>query len=99
MAPQPCTGRLHGLGHILMRHVLSTIVCAVASVLLAAAAFDAMASERDMILAYPPAARSDQVDTYNSTKVADPYRCLGAIPSTDTRAWVEAGPTLSTACL
>src|ERR1700693_1338542 len=99
MSPRQCTARLRGPGPILMRNVLSTIGCAVTSLLLAAAAFDAMASERDMILAYPPAARSDQVDTYNSTRVADPYRWLEDIDSTETRAWVEAEAKLSNAYL
>lgn len=82
-----------------MRHVLSTIGYAAANLLLAGAAFGATALERPMILAYPPAARSDQVDTYNGTKVADPYRWLEDIDSADTRAWVEAEAKLSNAYL
>ena len=82
-----------------MRHVPSTIGYAAANLLLAGAAFGATALERPMILAYPPAARSDQVDTYNGTKVADPYRWLEDIDSADTRAWVEAEAKLSNAYL
>jgi prolyl oligopeptidase len=39
---------------------------------------------------YPPARRSDQVDTYFGEKVADPYRWLEDVDSPETRAWVEA---------
>src|SRR6202163_2793579 len=86
-------------GPVLMRHVPSTIGYAAANLLLAGAAFGATALERPMILAYPPAARSDQVDRYNGTKVADPYRWLEDIDSADTRAWVEAEARLSNAYL
>ncbi|HKC63302.1 MAG TPA: prolyl oligopeptidase family serine peptidase [Pyrinomonadaceae bacterium] len=41
-------------------------------------------------LNYPVARKSDQVDDYNGTKVADPYRWLEDLDSPETKAWVEA---------
>ncbi|MGA9507084.1 MAG: prolyl oligopeptidase family serine peptidase [Candidatus Sulfotelmatobacter sp.] len=41
-------------------------------------------------LNYPKAKRVDQVDDYNGTKVADPYRWLEDTDSPDTLAWVQA---------
>lgn len=41
-------------------------------------------------LQYPPARRSDQVDTYFGDKVADPYRWLEDVDSAETRKWIEA---------
>jgi prolyl oligopeptidase len=39
---------------------------------------------------YPPARRTDQVDTYHGVAVSDPYRWLEELDSPETRAWVEA---------
>lgn len=39
---------------------------------------------------YPDARRSDQVDDYHGTKVADPYRWLEDPDSSESRAWIEA---------
>jgi prolyl oligopeptidase len=39
---------------------------------------------------YPETRRSDQVDDYHGTRVADPYRWLEDTDSPETRAWVEA---------
>ncbi|MGA8622603.1 MAG: prolyl oligopeptidase family serine peptidase [Candidatus Sulfotelmatobacter sp.] len=41
-------------------------------------------------LVYPQARRSDQVDDYHGTKVADPYRWLEDTDSAETHSWVEA---------
>ena len=39
---------------------------------------------------YPAAPRSDQVDDYNGTKVADPYRPLENPDAPESRKWIEA---------
>jgi prolyl oligopeptidase len=39
---------------------------------------------------YPPTHRSDQVDNYHDTTVADPYRWLEDVDSQETRDWVKA---------
>src|SRR6266404_8939198 len=44
---------------------------------------------------YPVARKSDQVDDYHGTKVADPYRWLEDLDSEETRNWVEAENKLS----
>jgi prolyl oligopeptidase len=50
-------------------------------------------------LTYPQARRSDQVDDYHGTKVADPYRWLEDTDSAETHAWVEAENKLTFAYL
>ncbi len=40
-------------------------------------------------LSYPAAPKSDQVDDYSGTKVADPFRPLEEVDSAATRKWVE----------
>ncbi len=41
-------------------------------------------------LTYPSSHKSNQVDNYHNTLVADPYRWLEDPDSEDTRAWIEA---------
>lgn len=41
-------------------------------------------------VAYPETKKTDQVDDYHGTKVADPYRWLEDLDSADTSAWVQA---------
>src|SRR2546426_174987 len=50
-------------------------------------------------MTYPPARKSDQVDDYHGTKVADPYRWLEDLDSAETRSWVEAENKLTFAYL
>lgn len=46
-------------------------------------------------LAYPAAARVDQVDDYHGTRVADPYRWLERVDDAQTRQWVSAENSLA----
>src|ERR1039458_2958502 len=49
-----------------------------------------LAAETKTEFKYPAAPRSDQVDDYNGTKVADPYRPLENPDAPESRKWVEA---------
>jgi prolyl oligopeptidase len=44
---------------------------------------------------YPPTPRSDAVDTYFGTQVADPYRWLENVNSQESKQWVSAQTTLT----
>ena len=50
----------------------------------------AIAGPPDGPYSYPKAPRSETVDDYHGTRVADPYRPLEDPDSAETRAWVEA---------
>src|SRR5205085_12630167 len=43
-----------------------------------------------MQLTYPASQKTDHVDDYHGTKIADPYRWLEDLDSDETRKWVEA---------
>lgn len=45
--------------------------------------------------AYPPARRGEVIDDYNGVRVADPYRWLEQLDSTETRDWVKAEARLT----
>ncbi|MFZ0276451.1 MAG: prolyl oligopeptidase family serine peptidase [Candidatus Sulfotelmatobacter sp.] len=49
-----------------------------------------LSAAQTLPLTYPQARRSDQVDDYHGTKVADPYRWLEDTDSAETHTWVEA---------
>jgi prolyl oligopeptidase len=50
-------------------------------------------------LSYPPAERTDHVDTYFGVEVADPYRWLEDPADARTQAWVDAQASLATTYL
>lgn len=47
-------------------------------------------AQKNERIKYPAARKADQVDDYHGTRVADPYRWLEDIDSTETAEWVEA---------
>ena len=46
-------------------------------------------SQKNTILIYPVTEKTNQVDEYHGTKVADPYRWLENDTSVETKAWVQ----------
>jgi prolyl oligopeptidase len=48
---------------------------------------------------YPKAKMGAQIDDYHGTRIADPYRWLEDVDSSDTRAWIEAEDKLTFARL
>lgn len=48
---------------------------------------------------YPPTRRDDTVDEYHGTRVADPYRWLEAMDSSETLEWVDAQNEITSAHL
>src|SRR5947208_2751427 len=50
-------------------------------------------------LNYPPAPKTDQVDDYHGTKIADPYRSLEDADAVSTQKWVEQENELTFAWL
>ncbi len=51
------------------------------------------------MLTYPPSRKSNQVDNYHGTVVADPYRWLENPDSAETRSWIEAQNQVTSAYL
>jgi prolyl oligopeptidase len=73
-------------------------VSALSPLLLLLAACSADTNRHDAAppaLAYPSAARGDQVDDYHGTRVADPYRWLEHVDDAQTRQWVTAENALA----
>jgi prolyl oligopeptidase len=66
------------------------LLCAASTFALAAVVAGA-----DGALHYPEARRGTQIDDYHGTRVADPYRGLENIDSSDTRHWIAAEDHLS----
>lgn len=73
-----------------MRRTISIALSAICLLALATAGAWPGAEASATRLTYPESRRSDQVDDYDGTKVADPYRWLEALDSAETKAWVEA---------
>ena len=48
---------------------------------------------------YPKPRKSDQVDDYHGTKVADPYRWMEQTDSDETKAWIDAENKLTNSYL
>src|ERR1700754_4063166 len=61
-----------------------------ASLLVLAVLLAPVAAQTAKKLVYPESKKSDQIDDYHGTKVADPYRWLEDLDSADTHQWVEA---------
>jgi len=55
---------------------------------IAALAFAVLASQSEQ-LTYPPTAKSDVVDDYHGTRVADPYRWMEDLDSPDVARWIK----------
>ena len=61
--------------------------------------FTSAVSAPAQTLQYPAARKSDVVDDYHGTRVADPYRWLEDPDSPESRAWIEAQNRLTAAYL
>jgi prolyl oligopeptidase len=80
------------LPEVLMQKVLALPLL---SVLAACTADSNRDSAAPPALAYPPAARSAQVDDYHGTRVEDPYRWLEHVDAAQTREWITAENALA----
>src|SRR5438477_76580 len=68
----------------------SLTVFALVAIVSAQSAVSSLSGANTSKLAYPVAHRTEVVDDYHGTKVADPYRWLEDLDSPPTTAWVEA---------
>jgi len=83
-----------------MTNLLTRSATAVAAaVLLLGARVFVEADDIGKAFDYPEAPRSDAVDNYHGTQVADPYRPLEDPDSDATRAWIESENTITDAFL
>jgi prolyl oligopeptidase len=69
---------------------LMALLCLAVIVYAQSSPVNSLSTTSGNTLTYPAARRGDQVDDYHGTRVADPYRWLEDLDSTETRAWVEA---------